>query len=92
MADDVLVIANVIDHVYFRRGARVVVVNPNHGNGSDRMIVRGLSKGGRPVTAWIGAKQLHRWRVKRAPAGTHPSAHRFAEEYAVSWCRAMNGA
>jgi len=61
------------DHHFFRRGARVWIVNRNTGNASDRVEVRGLSHGGRFVTAWIDVRHLDGCRAKWMPVHLRPS-------------------
>ena len=59
------VVANVADprSTKLRMGSKVAVLEMNSGNGSDRVRVRGLSIGGRPITVWIGARYLRNARA-----------------------------
>ena len=76
------VVANITaGHGHLREGARVVVVDENHGNGGHEVKVRGRSKGGRVVTTWILAKWLRDARAAwvHGETGGHETKERAAE-------------
>ena len=87
------IVANVVESSSaLRVGARVVVIDPGYGGGCERMQVTGLSKGGRPITAWVTADRLRDFRPGYIDDGRKPGAHCPTKEYAQGRCDEIRAA
>lgn len=76
-------------HRFLRMGALCWVKLLNPGNGGDRILVRGLSRGGRAVESWVDSRDLTNFRSAwiSGPDQAMPFDSRAAAE---TWAVAMN--
>lgn len=75
-------------HRFLRRGARVLILNPNGGGGGESVFVRGIARGGRQVHIWVRAVDLENFRGAWVP--TEEGRLFETREKADEWAKRMN--